>query len=504
MNFLSPIRKLSITGSISNDLDNTNPNHNNCYVYLTDAGIIKNISEGFEKLIGISKYELIGQTLNEAIRYKRNSKLNYLLASLSADKPFAQTKLKIVNAQNEVIKTELYLTLTSLKEGAPIFAIFRLSGTHQNKYDDLFEKKEKLRILAENTNHVQLLFDTNLKCIYISPSCYQLSGYKYKELLDADFYKLIHHADFDNVWEKLNTPSSKKEETIVFRITHKKGYNIYVEARIKKVIDKFNTATHYAVYINDATRQIQCEQQLLKSRNLAESSNELKTQFLTSISHEFRTPLNAIIGFSKIISKTIKEQPHHTFLRKIELSGIQLLSMVDNLLNFSRIEKNELKASISSIDLGLFFKGLESQMREQWDWSEKTNLKVFSQFELLENKEFVFTDQKLLEKIFINLINNAVKFTEEGHVKYGCKAYGVNDYLFYVEDTGIGIPVQYHTIIFDALTQVDNSLTREYEGAGIGLSVTKKMINILGGEIWLNSTEGKGTTFYFTLPLSKI
>lgn len=490
---ISPIGKINA---------NNNNNNNSSFLHLSKKGTIKNVSEEFSATTGYCKKDIKGKHISEIFYKKEDTHIEKLIQSLSADTPFAQTKLKISGINDQVIKTELYLTLTSLKEGAPIFAIFRKSGIHQDKYDDLVKKKEKLQILTENTSHVQLLFDTDLKCLYISKSCYALCGYMYYELINIDLYGLIHHSDFEFVWETLNTQKIKKEHVIVFRIKHKNGKYMYVEARIKRIVDDFNSATHYAMYIHDASRQIRSEQQLLKSKNEAESANQLKNQFLACVSHEFRTPLNAIIGFSKILTNTIEHPVHKTYLNSIEKGGIQLLDMVNNLLDFSKIEKKDFKVTSALINLQYFFEKLSKQLDESMDLTSKKDLKVSAHYDLSENGEVIDTDEGILKQIFLNLIGNSIKFTKDGYVKFGCKPYGVHNYLFYVEDTGIGIPKEYHDRIFESLTQKDGSLTREHGGIGIGLSVTKKMIDLLNGEMWLRSEEGAGTALYFTLPSS--
>ncbi|TLX73895.1 PAS domain S-box protein [Labilibacter sediminis] len=478
----------------------TGPENNSSFLHLSKKGVIKNISQEFMSITGYKKKNLKGLHISEIISKKEKIRIENLIKGLSAEVPFAQKKIKLIGVDKKLIKTELYLTLTSLKEKAPVFAIFRKSGMHQDKYDDLYQKKEKLQILTENTNHVQLLFDTDLKCLYISNSCFSLSGYTYNELLELDLYSLIHHDDFNLVWDTLNKPETIKEQSIVFRIKHKKGDFIYVNAQIKRIFDDFNSITHYAMYIYDATQQIRSEQQLIKSKNEAESANQLKTQFLTSISHEFRTPLNAIIGFSKILEKATSDPTHCAYIKNIEHSGVQLLSMVNNLINYSRIEKGEYTISNERVDLQCFFNQLRTTINNSAEIAHKQNLKVKSHIELIDNKQVIYTDLNILTQVFLNLISNGIKFTPSGYVKYGCKPYGINNYLFFVEDTGIGIKKEDHDRIFDSLTQKDGSLTREYGGAGIGLTISKKMIDLQKGKIWLISEEDAGSAFYFTLP----
>ncbi len=500
MKFLSPFRNKYDNKEAIQRTIKTNPKKNSSYLHLSRNGIIKNVSPEFCALTGHSIPSLKGGNIKLIIDKKGYPDFEDAFRQLSAETPFAQAKIKLIASDNRFINTEVFLTLTSLKEGAPIFAIFRKSGTHQNKYDNLFEKNEKLRILAENTNHVQLLLDTDLKCQYLSRSCYALTGYKYQELLTTDLYTLIHHNDFNLVWETLNYPNTEAENTIVFRIKHKKGNYKWVEARIKKIFDEFSSIIHYAMYIHDATRHIKFENQLQKAKEEAESANKLKSEFLSSISHEFRTPLNAIIGFSRIIAESATDKIFKSYTNCIEKNGNQLLSLVNDLLSYSKLEKDDITISLKKIEIKGFFDNLYEKVKKDASLEQKQHIEIITDSVLYKGDSYFNSDIEILNQIFHNLINNAIKFTNDGYIKFGCKPYGINNYVFFVEDSGIGISSKFQNKIFELLTQKDGSLTRQYGGVGIGLSISKKLIDLLNGEIWLQSEEGAGSAFYFTIP----
>ncbi len=504
MKILSPILNISNKFNSITDENKIKPDKNGSFLHLSKKGIIKNISDDFCNATGYSKETLKGKKLSTFIFKSRKGTINNLINELSADAPFIQTKLKIIDAHNNIINSELFLTLTSLKEAAPVFAIFRISGTHQNKYTHLFEKKEKLRMLTENSNEVQVLFDTDMDCLYISPSCYHLTGFQYNEIINNDIHTFVHHDDLDKFWDCIKYATNHKESFIVIRIKRSDNTFVYVEGHIKTITDEFNCITHYALFIHDASHRIKHEQQLLKSKTEAEQANHLKNQFLTSVSHEFRTPLNAIIGFSRIMEKMSEDPNFNIYLKNIEISGLQLLDMVNNLLNFSKIEKEEMMTSITPIHVSSFFNSLSGKITENFPADLNSEVKITCFCETFKKGEFLYSDEDLLQSIFDNLISNAVKFTTEGYIKYGCKPYGIKNYLFYVEDTGVGISKKYQRNIFDTLTQQDGSLTRKYNGIGIGLAVTKKIIELLDGEIWVISEDGAGSAFYFTIPSRNI
>ncbi len=477
------------------------PRNNSSYLYMNGQGYITSVSKSFLDLVGHKKNTLVGKSIKSIIYSRHISTILNIVHSLTESNPFYKTKTKIIDANGIFHDVELYLSITSLKKKASIFVIFRLSGTHIEMYNHLFEKREQLKILSENTNHVEVLLDPLLKCLYVSPSCEKLIGYPYQELVNNDLYQFIHPDDFEVIWETFSLPRNTIELTIHFRIKHKqKGY-IMVEARMKKVYDKFNSLTHFAFYINDATHQKRYQEQLIKAKNESDEANNLKTNFLASISHEFRTPLNAIIGYSRILSDTYLENKNRQYLKQIETSGLKLLDMVDNILSYSLIEQDKFRINSSDIDIDYFYKRINLKFNSELQRAQKSHLLTQCKVEVDTSSFKLITDEDILQRIVSNILNNALKFTSKGFIKYGCKQHDKENLLFYVSDSGIGIPAQYHQMIFEHFTQKDSSFSKAYEGTGIGLAVTKKMIECLNGKIWLESEEGKGSSFYFTLPI---
>jgi len=500
MRIFSSIKNIALKSSQEYSNTASKKKSNSSFIHLTKDGTITNVSDDFCKMILFHKDEIKGKHINSIIDEKSHQEIISLIKDLSADLPFHKTKVKIIDSIGNIINTELFLTLTTLKDNAPVFAIFRKSGTHQDMYEELFEKKQKLKLLSDNTNHVQILYDKDFKCLFLSKSCYALSGYHYHELLDHDLYNLIHPNDFVRVWEHINSRKNyKKDKTIVCRFKHKDGCYKWIEARIVTICDQFNSISHYAVYIHDATSQIKKEQEITRAKEQVEIASKLKTQFLNNVSHELRTPLNSIIGFSKILTTTLSDPRSLLYTKLIEESGNQLLEMVNNILCFSELEKKKLSVKSEYINIGNFFMELKNYTEKAINKSNK-QLELIVKTDLYANDKTFYTDKEILEQIFLNLINNANKFTKTGYIKFGCKPYGINNYLFYVEDTGIGIPQEFHQKIFNSLTQKDSSLTREHGGVGIGLSITKKLVSLLNGQIWVMSEDSAGSAFYFTLP----
>lgn len=235
----------------------------------------------------------------------------------------------------------------------------------------------------------------------------------------------------------------------------------------------------------------------------AKESDRLKTSFINTMSHELRTPLNAVIGFSEIISGNEPIEEILDYMKIINESGIHLLNIVEEIFDMTLIESGQIKIKNEKLLLKSILQNVLNILK-----AEQINLQkqeIVIQCNLTDNDEGlnIITDESKLTQILINLLKNALKFTEKGRIEYGFAKEIIDKKAFlkfYVKDTGIGIPKEKHKIIFDIFRQVDESRTRKYGGAGIGLSVTKKLTELLGGTIWVESETGKGATFYFTLP----
>ena len=240
-------------------------------------------------------------------------------------------------------------------------------------------------------------------------------------------------------------------------------------------------------------------EELIIAKEKAEENDRLKTAFLQNMSHEIRTPLNGIIGFSDLLnSEDISKAEIISYTAIITQSGKRLMEIINNILDISRIQTGQIKIEkklilINSLffDLLSFFSPLAR--------NKEINLSCPN----LDNKGIiVYSDELKLHQIFVNLINNAIKFTKSGKIDFGCKVDG--DFVkFYVKDTGIGIPKDLYDKIFDRFVQVEKSLSRDHEGAGLGLAISRGFVELLGGKIWVESEIGKSTTFFFDLPYTK-
>jgi signal transduction histidine kinase len=230
----------------------------------------------------------------------------------------------------------------------------------------------------------------------------------------------------------------------------------------------------------------------------AKKSDQLKSAFISNMSHEIRTPLNAIVGFSSLIvnAENYTAEEKKMFNNQIQLNSDYLLKLIDDIIDVSKIELTQLTVNYKKIQICQ----LMHQLREMFLISlpEGKNLDIIIN-SCCEGK-IIEVDPLRLEQILRNLISNAIKFTTSGKIELGCST-DAKFYIFFVKDTGIGILPENQQIIFDRFVKIDNKNQPFQQGTGLGLYLSKQLVTIFGGKIWVESVFGKGSCFYFTLPI---
>ena len=240
------------------------------------------------------------------------------------------------------------------------------------------------------------------------------------------------------------------------------------------------------------------EQELNTALTKAQESDRLKSAFLANMSHEIRTPLNSIIGFSEFMADPDFDTGQQTeFARIIINSGNSLLTIISDIMDFSKIEAGQVIVN----KLQFVVQKLISKLQKEYSLAaQDKGIELRIDPQNPKEEIWIRSDENRLRQVLVNLVGNAIKFTKEGYVEIGLKATG-DCIQFHVSDTGIGIPEEFHDEIFERFRQVESSNSRKYGGNGLGLAISKSLVEIMGGEIWIESVQEKGSTFYFTIPI---
>ncbi|MBN2613118.1 MAG: response regulator [Bacteroidales bacterium] len=211
--------------------------------------------------------------------------------------------------------------------------------------------------------------------------------------------------------------------------------------------------------------------------------------------------MNAIVGFSELLARNYNDKEKlEQFSEIINQRCNDLLDIINEILDIAKIESGQLTAHFEPCNLKLVFENLKDFFKTYQKKIDKQHIDFQTIIEEKLKETVILTDTTKLKQILINLINNAFKFTNEGEISAGCRFGNAHDLVFFVQDTGIGIPAEKHDFIFERFTQVDFEISRSYGGTGLGLPIVKGLVGLLGGRIWLESVPGKGSVFYFSLP----
>ncbi|MDD2571530.1 MAG: PAS domain S-box protein [Bacteroidales bacterium] len=238
-------------------------------------------------------------------------------------------------------------------------------------------------------------------------------------------------------------------------------------------------------------------QDLVRSKEKAEESDRLKSAFLANISHEIRTPMNGLLGFLQLLAEPgLGDDQRENYVDIVNKSGQRLMATINDIVEVSKIEVGQIDIKLSEVNLKEMMDYHLAFFRIKAD--EKT-LSLNLADHLSGSKALVSTDKHKIYSILTNLLNNAIKFTRTGGITFGNRLEG-DSLIFYVHDTGVGIPADQIKTIFDRFVQVENHLSRFHDGSGLGLSIVKSYLEVMGGRIWVESEEGKGSQFYFSVP----
>ena len=360
-------------------------------------------------------------------------------------------------------------------------------------------KIKRLSEGIEQSPNAVIITDQNGKIEYVNPRFEEMTGYtlehvknKYPRVMKPYKNETSLHVE---IWEALKNKQKWEGEYLSKKASGEKYWEQIIATPI---FDNNNNVSNILLIIEDITDRKKMIEDLKVARDKAEESDKLKSAFLANMSHEIRTPMNGILGFAELLREShLKKDTKDKYLELIEQSGYRMLNIINDIIDISKIEAGQISLYIKPT-------AINKIIQHQFDFFkteiERKDLKFNLIKGLTYGEDILETDAQRLEQVITNLLKNAIKFTNQGEIELGYYQYQ-SVMRFYVRDTGIGIDENLKEQVFERFRQGDLLLTKQYEGAGLGLSISKAFVEMMGGQMGIETKKGSGSTFYFDIPL---
>ncbi|MCK9616694.1 MAG: PAS domain S-box protein [Lentimicrobiaceae bacterium] len=474
-------------------------------IMIDNEGKINYWNPGAEKIFGYSIEEARNKNIHSLLAPSK-----YHSQHLPAFQHFRETgegpmlgkvvELEALKKDGTIIDIELSLAGMQLSEGYGAVGIVRDISERKKAENEIKRQYYFIDAMLHSIPVPLFYKDTEGKYLgcneafseMFGKSAEEIRGKTVNELWPEQYSQTYNEKDM----ELLRDKSRQRYESVILDKDQKEYQVIYDKAVFYN--EKDEVAGIIGTFTN-ITELKKKEAELILAKEKAEESDRLKSAFLAAMSHELRTPLNAVIGFSSLIDDSLPLDEILEMAKLINKSGNHLLSIIESIFNISMLQTKELKIRPESFSVYDVFLELKSFVEAEINNEKKEHISVLFEPEPNTTSTAILTDKTKLIQMLTNLLNNAVKFTEKGKIEFGY-FFSEKDITFFVQDTGIGIPSDKTDLIFERFRQVDDTHTRKHGGIGLGLAICKEISDLLGGSLWVDSEEGKGSSFYFQLP----
>jgi len=357
--------------------------------------------------------------------------------------------------------------------------------------ENVEKSEEMFRAIAEQTTEGITLADVDGNYVYVNSAFCEMTQYSSSELLKMMIFDMLGNENDNTITSDLfGIPTE-------FIIKRKDASVFPIQITVNPIL--IGKTEMFLGMISDITLRKKAEEDLLKAKQKAEESDRLKTSFLNNISHEFRTPMNGILGFSSLlIDSDLSSEDKEIYSEVIDSCCAQLSNIVDDTIEMSKVQSHQVETVHAIVNIKDEIDDLLSEFKVS---TELKGLGINVELQLEQEFLFVKTDESKLKRVLWHIINNAIKFTSKGSIDVIVKIDENNNLFFQITDTGIGIESSMHKIVFEPYSQVENGSTRNFGGSGIGLTLSKAFVELMGGKIWLESEVNIGTSVFFSIPV---
>ncbi|MFW6370002.1 MAG: PAS domain S-box protein, partial [Bacteroidota bacterium] len=368
----------------------------------------------------------------------------------------------------------------------------------------LAQSEERFKRIFENAPLGMAIVNKAGKPVLSNMSFQKMVGFTNEELKRKTFAELTFPEDIDKDIRYYRDLFENKIDvyTMDKRYIRKDGSLMWGLLTVSAVKNAQGEPLFAIGMVEDITERKEAEKELIRAKNEAENASRIKAAFLANMSHEIRTPMNGIMGFSNLLLQPgLKEESREKYVRIIIKRCADLLQIINDILDISKLDVNQVKLMETSFTLNDFLDELKLFYEQHLVVNELSELRFILKNHLANKELEILGDQIRIKQIITNLIDNALKFTEQGIIELGCQILQKTWLHFYVRYTGIGIPPEELPLIFNRFHQSDKRLKKNTNGTGLGLAICKSLTELMGGKIWVQSNEGEGSTFNFIIPL---
>lgn len=443
--------------------------------------------------------EIMGREIMDFVHPEfRTVKKNRLQRIVETGEAAPLTEEEFIQADGNIIHVEVASKRFVFNSTPSVLSVIRDVTESKRAEDEL----RKLSRAIEQSPSSIVITDTNGTIEYANPYFSRLTGYSLDEVIGQNPRVLksgeMPPEGYRELWE---TITSGREWRGEFHNRKKNGELYWEYASISPIRDAQGKITHFLAVKEDMTELKKATEELHQAKEAAEAANQAKSEFLANISHEIRTPMNGVIGMTELLLGTELDLEQRDYLKMVQSSADDLLTLINDILDFSKIEAG--KFELDTIDLNL----QEIVEKTVETFALRVQSKGLELLSFVDPKipEVLVGDPMRIRQILINLLGNAVKFTEKGEIEIRVALENITDGCcnvhFSIRDTGIGISKEKMDRLFKSFSQVDGSTTRKYGGTGLGLAISKKLAELMGGAIGVDSRQGQGSTFFFSLPI---